>query len=163
MHRDLKLQNILVDEGHHIKIADFGWSHFLEAEKRSTYCGTLDYLAPEMIEKGHQHDQRVDIWSIGVLIYELCTGFSPFSCSLSGNEISIENVKKNINNMNYKVPKSLSQECHDLIRRILQKSPSDRLTINQIIEHPWLTRNRQKNRSQYYEMTADNWIQSIGK
>jgi serine/threonine protein kinase len=89
-----------------MKIADFGWSHFLDAEqKRSTYCGTLDYLAPEMVEKGHKHDERVDIWSIGVLIYELCTGYSPFSCTLTGNDISIENVKKNIKNLIYKMPK----------------------------------------------------------
>lgn len=49
MHRDLKLQNILVDENKNMKIADFGWSQFLEPEKRTTFCGTLDYLAPEMI------------------------------------------------------------------------------------------------------------------
>lgn len=91
-----------------MKIADFGWSHFVDPEKRTTYCGTLDYLAPEMIQKGHKHDERVDIWSIGVLVYELCTGCSPFSCTLTGSDISIENVKKNIINVSYKLPKSMS-------------------------------------------------------
>jgi len=55
-------------------------SNFFKADhKRSTFCGTLDYLAPEMIEKNHQHDTGVDIWSVGVLAFELLTGYSPFS------------------------------------------------------------------------------------
>ena len=74
MHRDIKPENILVDAKGTLKIADFGWSHFVNEQKRTTFCGTLDYLAPEMLEKGHYHDYRVDIWSIGVLIYELCAG-----------------------------------------------------------------------------------------
>lgn len=57
-----------------MKIADFGWSHFQSFEERYTFCGTLDYLAPEMLKKDHKHDYRVDLWSIGVLIYELCSG-----------------------------------------------------------------------------------------
>lgn len=61
-----------------------------------------------MVEKGHKHDEKVDIWSIGVLIYELTTGYSPFSCMLTGNDISIDNVKKNIKNVYYKFPKGLS-------------------------------------------------------
>ena len=60
----------------------FNWnrSNFLKPDvKRNTFCGTLDYLAPEMIEKGHKHDEGVDIWSVGVLTYELLSGTAPFS------------------------------------------------------------------------------------
>lgn len=62
-------------------MADFGWSNFLPSAKdvRETFCGTLDYLAPEMLEKGHKHDFTVDVWSVGVLAYELLTGLSPFA------------------------------------------------------------------------------------
>ena len=58
-------------------ILDFGWSTFRDTKARKTYCGTIDYLAPEMIEQTG-HDERLDIWCIGVLVYELLTGRTPF-------------------------------------------------------------------------------------
>ena len=63
-----------------IKLADFGWSSYeKKVGKRETYAGTLDYLAPEMVQASHEHDNRVDIWCVGVLMYELLIGKSPFS------------------------------------------------------------------------------------
>ena len=63
-----------------MKLADFGWSnYFKKDEVRTTYCGTIDYLAPEMLTKEHYHDFKVDIWSVGVLVYELLTGRAPFA------------------------------------------------------------------------------------
>ena len=72
IHRDIKPENLLNSSGT-IKIADFGWSIHAPTNKRQTLCGTLDYLPPEMVE-GAPHDYRVDIWSLGVLCYEFCTG-----------------------------------------------------------------------------------------
>ena len=89
----------MIDKEGMLKLADFGWSNFVEEihSKRETYCGTLDYLAPEMIQKSHQHDYRVDVWSVGVLIYELVNGFGPFSNELiKANNITEEKVKQNI-------------------------------------------------------------------
>jgi serine/threonine protein kinase len=63
-----------------LKIADFGWSAPVVASKRSTLCGTIDYIAPEMID-GTVHDEMVDIWSLGVLTYELLTGSPPFEAN----------------------------------------------------------------------------------
>ena len=80
IHRDIKPENLLIDGKGHLKLADFGWSNYFKSDaQRTTFCGTLDYLAPEMVESGHQHDHMVDIWAVGVLVYELLTGKSPFS------------------------------------------------------------------------------------
>merc|ERR1719379_3326469 len=69
IHRDIKPENILLDAEDHIKLADFGWANLVEADKRDTFCGTLDYLPPEMI-MGTGHDESADMWNMGVLTYE---------------------------------------------------------------------------------------------
>ena len=71
---------------------------FKPDQKRQTFCGTLDYLAPEMLEKHHNHNHTVDIWSLGVLTFELLTGFPPFSPrdESKGLEAIEEETKKNI-------------------------------------------------------------------
>merc|ERR1712232_10878 len=81
MHRDLKPQNFLLFPGPVIKLADFGWAvHSLPGEKRWTLCGTLDYLSPEMV-KGVGHGFGIDLWSVGILAFELIVGSPPFSSS----------------------------------------------------------------------------------
>ena len=75
-HRDLKPENILLFENNIVKLSDFGCSNFLE-EERVTSCGTLDYLAPEIIKKEKQTDWT-DIWQLGVLMFEMLNGQTPF-------------------------------------------------------------------------------------
>ena len=75
IHRDLKLENVL-RFGETVKVADFGWS-VIANEKRQTYCGTLDYISPEMFGQG-QYDEKIDNWAIGILTYELLVGHPPF-------------------------------------------------------------------------------------
>jgi serine/threonine protein kinase len=77
IHRDIKPENLLLDHRGELKIADFGWSVHAPNAKRKTMCGTLDYLPPEMVE-GREHDNTVDIWSLGVLTYEFLVGYPPF-------------------------------------------------------------------------------------
>lgn len=76
IHRDIKPENVLVCQGH-LKIADFGWSN-LKDKVRTTFCGTPEYLAPEMLmEKGH--NEKLDVWTLGVLLYEILVGEPPFT------------------------------------------------------------------------------------
>lgn len=98
IHRDIKPENILLDEEDHIKLAgnlsihsDFGWSNF-SGQERKTYCGTYDYLAPEMIMKTG-HDEKLDIWCLGVLVFEMLAGRPPFSGS--GNN-DVKKLQENI-------------------------------------------------------------------
>lgn len=76
IHRDIKPENVLIDNGI-LKIADFGWSNYQD-DIRNTFCGTPDYLAPEMII-GNGHDESLDVWGLGVLMFELLHGKPPFT------------------------------------------------------------------------------------
>jgi serine/threonine protein kinase len=78
IHRDIKPENIIICGGV-AKITDFGWSAITNSD-RKTYCGTLDYVSPE-VSYGVHYDNKIDCWSVGVLAYEMMTGFPPFDVS----------------------------------------------------------------------------------
>lgn len=94
-------------------------------------CGTLDYLPPEMIE-GRTHNEKVDLWCIGVLCYELLVGNPPFE-SASHNETYRRIVKVDL-----KFPSSVPVGAQDLISKLLKHNPSDRLPLAQVSAHPWV-------------------------
>ena len=112
IHRDIKPENVLLNDGIVAKLTDFGWSNYIEEEKeRKTVCGTPICLAPEIIkEKGH--DEKVDIWCIGVLLFELMTGSVPFQ----GKDI--ESLKSNILHLRINWPKEMNKDAKDLISKI---------------------------------------------
>jgi len=116
VHRDIKPENILLDADNNAKVADFGWST-VTAHKRSTFCGTLDYLAPEML--GESYDHRVDIWSLGVLMFELLVGKAPFDAP------ETEETQQRIRSDEVVFPKdgAVSAEARELLLGLLQKNP----------------------------------------
>ena len=114
MHRDIKPENILVGIHGEIKISDFGWSVHAPNNRRTTMCGTLDYLPPEMIKPGgsdNSYTQAVDLWSLGVLTYEFLCGEAPF-------EDTPVQTQRRIARGDFQVPAYVSAEARDLIKKV---------------------------------------------
>lgn len=116
MHRDIKPENILMGIHGEIKISDFGWSVHAPNNRRNTMCGTLDYLPPEMIKPGSQdnyYNEKVDLWSLGVLTYEFLVGEAPFE------DVPLM-TQRRIARGEMTVPSFVSPEAKDLIKRVRQ-------------------------------------------
>ncbi|KAH1305889.1 hypothetical protein KXV68_003028 [Aspergillus fumigatus] len=128
IHRDIKPENILVGIHGELKMSDFGWSVHAPSGRRHTQCGTLDYLPPEMVDPrkcDKPYDQKVDIWSLGVLLYEFLVGRAPF-------EDTPVMTQRRIAKGDMTVPSFVSPEAKDLIKkatqlRKAQRRPSCRL------------------------------------
>ena len=133
IHRDIKPENILLDENSRAYLTDFGWSNYVQSfKRRTTVCGTPLYLPPEMInEVGH--DEKADIWCIGVLLFELTAGKVPFE----GRDL--DTVKRNILKLNISWPREMDDNAKDLISKILRLNPKERLPIEKILSHPFFT------------------------
>jgi len=135
IHRDLKPENILL-EGDRAKLADFGWSNY--RGDRATYCGTLDYLPPEMLAPPHKHDHKVDIWALGILLFELLAGQPPFA-AVGASASQVETVTKmNILQAKIPFPKDFPLLAKDLVKKLVQPKPEDRLPLEAVLQHPWL-------------------------
>lgn len=110
IHRDIKPENLLIGQKNDVKIADFGWSVHTPSSRRSTLCGTLDYLPPEMVE-GREHDNTADVWSLGVLAYEFLVGSPPFEAE--GHKQTYRRIAK----VDLKFPSTVPSGARDLISR----------------------------------------------
>ena len=131
IHRDIKPENVLLTDNMIAKLTDFGWSNYIEEDEvRKTVCGTPIYLAPEII-KQQGHDEKVDIWCIGVLLFELITGHVPFL----GNDL--DTLKRNILNLRIAWPKDINPDAKNLISQILKLDPKQRISLEQMIKHPF--------------------------
>lgn len=143
IHRDIKLENLLIDAYGRIKLADFGWSiHNLKrpsgrplrvSDRRSTLCGTLDYLAPEMVS-GKPHDESIDTWSVGILCYEFLVGKPPFEHS------DRKETYKRISQATPTFPEHMSANARDFIKKTLVKNSSERLSARSLKSHPFVAR-----------------------
>ena len=133
IHRDIKPENVLLNSGMRAKLTDFGWSNYMKYGcKRLTVCGTPIYLAPEMINNTG-HDEKVDIWCIGILLYELVTGSQPWQGA------DIPSVKDSIRGIKIKWPPNVDRLAADLICKILKYNPEERITLRNMLNHPFIT------------------------
>ena len=175
VHRDIKLENLLIDLNNNVKICDFGIGRKIKNKNQLLHdqCGTLMYMAPEILlsskEKGYE-PFPVDIWSSGISLYIMLSGTLPFNYKNKKNEDDEEEEeneeeeesfseksksKKNEEDnfklqysIVYKEPKKIekiSDEARDLLKGLLNKDPKKRLTCEQILNHPWLNNCKEKN------------------
>lgn len=143
IHRDIKPENILFDENFNIKLCDFGWSDkIMGAEsRRQTFCGTLDFMAPEVIRQD-PYGVEVDIWALGVLLYELVHGITPFK----NIKRSFLRESKKSEDCPINFENHISNSFKDLIQRMLKNNPESRLTIEEILIHPWIAKMASKHK-----------------
>lgn len=138
--RDLKPENILISYNGYLKLTDFSLarqiSEYNSEKKTISFCGTPEFIAPEMI-RAEECDNKIDIWAMGILIFELFYGKTPFS------DRTISNLYKKIvfNEIDYSISKQMrckpSKEALDLLKKMLVKDKSKRINIEEIIQHDY--------------------------
>lgn len=136
VHRDLKLENFLFEkeDSDQLKLIDFGSSKLLEGtEKMNLSCGSVSYMAPEVLEKNYT--SLCDLWSLGVIIFVLLSGYMPFS---GGTPVLMEKIRKGDIKWKPQIWSKISPQACDFVKALLMLDPSQRLTAEAALEHPWI-------------------------
>lgn len=133
IHRDIKPENIVRFNNNTVKLIDFGWSCIYDPNNPiKERAGTIIYNSPEMLSGG-VHTFKIDVWQLGVLIYELVSDQIPFDGS------DYRELTKRIIKCKPRYPYYFSKDCVNLLKNILVKDPNKRYSLNQISIHPWLS------------------------
>ncbi|KGQ01552.1 CAMK/CAMKL/KIN1 protein kinase [Paracoccidioides lutzii Pb01] len=135
VHRDLKIENILISKTGDIKIIDFGLSNLYSPKSQlKTFCGSLYFAAPELLQARQYIGPEVDVWSFGIVLYVLVCGKVPF------DDQSMPQLHAKIKKGVVEYPQGLSSDCRHIISRMLVTDPKQRASLNEIINHPWMTK-----------------------
>lgn len=163
MHRDIKCENCLLDRYNNLKLVDFGTSNTMTKKNLalSTICGSPGYMSPEIV-RGLPYTVKTDIWSAGVFLYAALCQCLPFSGE------SIPKTQEKVLYADPVFPESLSEQAIDLLTGMLKKNPDDRLSLDQIIQHPWFDRqlfsqyDRISRAEQGYHVSIARQMEEIG-
>lgn len=153
VHRDLKPENIMIKLDKvdslqpvtDVKLIDFGFAMYLKEAACSQCCGTINYVAPEIF-LGRPYNAKTDIFSLGVILFFMIRGELPFSHQIK--EVVVRNIVKG----NYEMDSDefflgVSEDCKDLIRKMLQLKVADRIDVDGCMEHPWIVSHRGKTKT----------------
>jgi len=133
IHRDVKPENLLIGLDGELKIGDFGWSVHAPRNRRSTLCGTLDYLSPEMIE-GKEHTHLVDVWSLGVLLFEFLVGRPPFETD--GHAETYRRICRAV--VEWPDDLDVDPSAQQLCGQLLAYEPERRITLAGVLQHEFI-------------------------
>ncbi|KAJ5620032.1 hypothetical protein N7510_004016 [Penicillium lagena] len=135
VHRDLKIENILISKTGDIKIIDFGLSNLFSPKGLlKTFCGSLYFAAPELLQARQYTGPEVDVWSFGIVLYVLVCGKVPF------DDQSMPQLHAKIKKGVVEYPPGLTTECRHIISRMLVTDPKQRASLSEILNHPWMNK-----------------------
>jgi serine/threonine protein kinase len=142
-HRDIKPENILIDENNNVKLCDFGWCVDVSGGERGTFCGTYEYMAPEIV-KEKPYDKSIDVWSLGILLYEMLHGYSPFRAR--DDQDNYKEIFKNIEKKKVEFDEKLdiSEECKEVIGLLLEGDEKKRIKVGDIFKTKWVKKFEEK-------------------
>lgn len=131
-HRDVKLENVMVDNFDRVKLLDFGFTSSTAEGMFETICGSAPYAAPEIFN-GETYSYAIDVWSLGVCLYGMVMGSLPFQ---GGN---VRALSESVMHGEIRFPDTVTPEFVDLVKQMLNRSPSERITMENVLKHPFIT------------------------
>ncbi|XP_054713700.1 hormonally up-regulated neu tumor-associated kinase-like [Uloborus diversus] len=147
LHRDLKLENILIEHDQFVKIVDFGLSNVYYPKLiQRTHCGSMEYAAPELFHH-ISYSPAIDLWSLGVVLYSMVVGKMPFTLPRNGpissqrRDSFVKRISKGLTQENWREMDFLTDECWNLILSLLQPDSSSRIRVEAALHHKWFKNN----------------------